>query len=216
MDNFGTRGIYFVGDNFTINKNRTTELCRLIKENKLDIKWTCETRADLVNKEVLIDMKSAGCQTMFLGVESGSPKIQQKLNKNIDLSEVKRTFELCRQVGIRTATSFMLGIPGETVEDMHETFKFAKSLNADLCQFNIYIACPGSKLYDEVMSRHLYDQMDNYLARVKTPEFDYELLVKIQRNFQRNCQKSASRLIRVIKQEGVLSAAKKGAKLIFH
>ena len=215
--NYGTKGIYFVGDNFTINKNRTIELCRKIKENKFDLKWTCETRADLVNKEVLSDMKSAGCQTIFFGVESGSERIQKKLNKNIDLQEVKRTFELCKQVGIRTATSFMLGIPGETVEDMHTTFKYAKSLNADICMFNIYIACPGSKLYDEVVSQHLYDQMDNYLARVKTPDFDYDMLVKIQRDFQRNCQKPmASKLIRVIRQEGIGSAVKKGAKLIFH
>jgi len=216
-ENYGTKGIYFVGDNFTINKKRTADLCHLIKENKLDIKWTCETRADLVNKKLLVDMKSAGCQTMFFGVESGSPKIQQKLNKNIDLQEVKRTFDLCKQVGIRTATSFMLGIPGETVEDMHATFKFAKNLNADICMFNIYIACPGSKLYDEVVSEHLYDQMENYLARVKTKDFDYDMLVKIQRDFQRNCQKStASKLIRVIRQEGIGSAVKKGAKLIFH
>ena len=77
--------------------------------------------------------------------------------------------------------------------------------------FNIYIACPGSKLYDEVVSQHLYDQMDNYLARVKTKDFDYEMLVKIQRDFQRNFQKStASNLIRVIRQEGVGSAVKKG------
>ena len=215
--NYGTKGIYFVGDNFTINKNRTIELCRKIKENKFDLKWTCETRVDLVNKEVLSDMKSAGCQTIFFGVESGSERIQQKLNKNIDLQEVKRTFELCKQVGIRTATSFMLGIPGETVEDMHTTFKYAKSLNADICMFNIYIACPGSKLYDEVVSQHLYDQMENYLARVKTPDFDYDMLVKIQRDFQRNCQKPmASKLIRVIRQEGIGSAVKKGAKLFFH
>ena len=94
IENYGTRGIYFVGDNFTINKNRTQELCRKIKENKLDLKWTCETRADLVNKEVLSDMKSAGCQTIFIGVESGSERIQQKLNKNIDLQEVNEHLNL--------------------------------------------------------------------------------------------------------------------------
>jgi anaerobic magnesium-protoporphyrin IX monomethyl ester cyclase len=217
IENYGTKGIYFVGDNFTINKNRTIELCHKIKENKLDLKWTCETRADLINKELLSEMKSAGCQTIFFGVESGSERIQQKLNKNIDLQEVKRTFDLTRQLGIRTATSFMLGIPGETVEDMQATFKYAKTLKADVCMFNIYIACPGSKLYDEVISQHLYDQMDNYLARVKTKDFDYDMLVKIQKEFQGSFRKSAaSNLIRVIKQEGIGSAVKKGTKLIFH
>ena len=110
----------------------------------------------------------------------------------------------------------MLGIPGETVEDMNATFNYAKTLHADWCMFNIYIACPGSKLYDEVISQCLYDQMDNYLARVKTKNFDYDMLVKIQRDFQRGSQKSAaSKLIRVIKQEGIGSAVKKGSSMIF-
>jgi radical SAM superfamily enzyme YgiQ (UPF0313 family) len=216
IENYGSKGIYFVGDNFTINKKRTAELCRLVQNNKIDIKWTCETRADLINKELLNEMKSAGCQTIFFGVESGSLPIQQKLDKNINLEEVEHAFELCRQVGIRTAASFMLGIPGETVSDMKATFKFAKRLNADWCQFNIYVACPGSKLYDEVISQGLYDQMDNYLARVKTKDFDYDMLLKIQRQFQRSYHRSPSRLIKVIKQEGLASAFKKGAAMIFH
>ena len=216
VENYGTKGIYFVGDNFTINKKRTAEMCRLIRNNRIDVKWTCETRADLISKELLIEMKSAGCQTIFFGVESGSPPILQKLDKNINLQEVEHAFELCRQVEIRTATSFMLGIPGETVSDMKATFRFAKRLGADWCQFNIYVACPSSRLYDEVISQGLYDQMDNYLARVKTKDFDYEMLVKIQRQFQRSCQRSPSRLIRVIKQEGLASAFKKGAAMIFH
>lgn len=109
---YGTRGIYFVGDNFTINKKRTAEICRLIKSSGLDVRWTCETRADLFDKELLAQMKSAGCETMFFGVESGSPRIQQKLNKGIDLQDVVKAFDLCRQAGIQTVTSFMVGIPG--------------------------------------------------------------------------------------------------------
>lgn len=216
LETYGTKGIYFVGDNFTINKKRTTELCRLMKSNKIDLKWTCETRSDLINKELLTEMKSAGCQTMFFGVESGSPRIQQKLNKGIDLQEVVKAFELCRQVGVQTVTSFMLGIPGETVGDMNETFDFAKKLKADWCQFNIYIACPGSALYDEVINKGLYDQMYGYLARVKTDQFDYDTLTTIQRDFQRSFQKSAAQnFMRVAKQEGLGSAVKKSASMVF-
>ena len=216
IEDYGSKGIYFVGDNFTINRKRASELCRQIKKSRIEIKWTCETRADLISKELLVEMKGVGCQSIFFGVESGSPAIQQKLDKNIVLEDVERAFELCRQVGIRTATSFMLGIPGETVNDMNATFKFAKRLNADWCQFNIYVACPGSRLYNEVINQGLYDQMDNYLARVKTKEFDYDMLVKIQRDFQRNCQKpTGSKLAQVIRQEGLGSAVKKGASMVF-
>ena len=216
-ETYGTRGIYFIGDNFTINKKRTAEICQLIKSSGIDVRWTCETRADLINKELLGEMKSAGCETMFFGVESGSPRIQQKLNKGIDLQQVEGAFELCRQTGMQTVTSFMLGIPGETVDDMNASFNFARRLKSDWCQFNIYIACPGSQLYDEVIGKGLYDELYDYLARVKTPEFDHDMLEKIQRDFQRRCQKSsAAKLMRVIKREGLGSAVKKGASLVFH
>jgi anaerobic magnesium-protoporphyrin IX monomethyl ester cyclase len=216
-ENYGSKGIYFVGDNFTINKKRTMELCQQIKNIRKDVIWACETRTDLISKELLVEMRSAGCQTISFGIESGAPAIQQKLNKNIDLQQVKQTFKLCRRMGIQTTASFMLGIPGETVNDMNTTLKFAKSLNADWCQFNIYVSCPGSRLYDEIISQGLYDQMYNYLARVKTNEFDYEMLVEIQRDFQRSCEKSAiSKLMRVIKQEGLGSAFKKGTSFVFH
>ena len=54
VENYDSKGIYFVGDNFTINKNRTADLCRLMKDNKIDLRWTCETRADLISKELLV------------------------------------------------------------------------------------------------------------------------------------------------------------------
>ena len=211
---YGTKGIYFVGDNFTINKKKTLELCELINKNKIEIKWVCDTRANLVSQELLHEMKAAGCQTIFFGVESGSPRILEKLNKNITLQEVADAFALCRKERIQTAASFMLGIPGETFNDLDATFKFAKQLNADWCQFNIYVACPGSKLYDEVIRDGLYDQMDNFLARVKTKEFDYDMLLKVQRQFQSSFNKSPVRLIRIIKREGLVSALKKSAALV--
>jgi radical SAM superfamily enzyme YgiQ (UPF0313 family) len=214
IQKWGTKGIYFVGDNFTINKKKTIGLCKLIRENGLDIKWVCDTRADLVSQEVLHEMKSAGCQTIFFGVESGSQPILEQLNKKITLPKVADAFKLCKKEHIQTAASFMLGIPGETLSDMEATFKFAKQLNADWCQFNIFVACPGSKLYDRVIREGLYDQMDNYLARVKTKEFDYDMLLKLQRQFQSSFNKSPTRLIGIIKREGLLSAAKKVARAL--
>lgn len=213
--NYGTKGIYFVGDNFTINKKKTLELCDLLRKSMIDVKWICDTRADLVSKELLGKMKEAGCQTIFFGVESGSPSILRKLNKNITLEQVEVAFDLCKKEGLQTASSFMLGIPGETLSDMNETFKFAKKLDADWCQFNIYVACPGSKLYDQVISEGLYDNIDNFLARVKTKEFNYETLVEIQKKFQQSFYKSPARLIKIIKREGVISAMKKSASLVF-
>lgn len=204
-NNYGTKGIYFVGDNFTINKKRTTELCEEIKKAKLDLEWICDTRVDLISRELLRKMKSAGCRTIWFGVESGVPHILKKLNKRVSLQQVVQAFKLCREEGIRISSSFMFGIPGETVDDMKATFKFAKKLNPDWCHFNIFVAYPGSGLYDEVVENGLYDRMEDFVAYVKTDEFNYDSVLKLQKQFHRDFHRSPRRILRKIRREGILS-----------
>jgi anaerobic magnesium-protoporphyrin IX monomethyl ester cyclase len=203
--NQGTKGVYFVGDNFTINKKRTTELCEEIKKSKLDLEWVCDTRVDLISRELLRKMKTAGCRTIWFGVESGSPHILKKLNKRVSLQQVVQAFKLCREEGIQISSSFMFGIPGETVDDMKTTFKFAKKLNPDWCHFNIFVAYPGSGLYDEVVEKGLYDRVEDFVAYVKTDEFNYDSVLKLQKRFHRDFHRSPRRILRKIRREGILS-----------
>ena len=208
VNNYGTRGIYFIGDNFTIHKRRTSEICNLIKRNKLDIEWVCDTRVDLISRKLLEVMKDAGCRTIWFGVESGSPHILKKIKKDITLQQVVHAFKLCKEVGIRIACSFILGIPGETFNDMKATFRFARKLDPDWCRFNIYTAAPGSMLYEEVMQNGLYDRVEDYLAYVKTEDFNYESVLKVQRRFHKTFNRSPKRILRKIRQEGLLNVIK--------
>jgi anaerobic magnesium-protoporphyrin IX monomethyl ester cyclase len=210
ISNYGTKGVYFVGDNFTIRKKETAEICELLKKQKLDLEWVCDTRVDLVSRDLLRTMKAAGCRTIWFGVESGSPRILKRLNKGITLEQALQAFELCKEEGLQTSCSFILGIPGETVRDMEATFKFAKKLNPDWCQFNIFIACPGSGLYDEVLKKHLYDRQEGFLLFVKTEEFDYQSLLKIQRRFQSDYDLSPKRILSKMRKEGFINVLKKG------
>jgi anaerobic magnesium-protoporphyrin IX monomethyl ester cyclase len=210
--NYGTKGIYFLGDNFTINKKRTTELCELIKKSEIDIEWVCDTRADMISRDLLSTMKEAGLRTIWFGVESGSPRILEKINKGITLEQTVQAFALCREVGLQIACSFILGIPGETANDMEATFKFAKKLDPDWCQFNVFVAVPGSDLYDEVMQKQLYDRVEGFLAYVKTEDFNYESLLEVQRRFQTDCDLSPKRILRKIRREGFLTVLRKSPK----
>jgi radical SAM superfamily enzyme YgiQ (UPF0313 family) len=203
-----------LGDNFTIDKDRTKEICTLIKESNLDIEWVCDTRVDLISRELLREMKDAGCRTIFFGVESGSPRILDKINKRISLQQFVDGFKLCREEGIQIACSFILGIPGETVKEMEATFRFAKKLDPDWCTFEIYIACPDSALYQEIMQKGLYDRVEGFLAFVKTDEFDYELLLKIQKRFQTGFNLSRKRILRKIRREGFLTTVKDSLRLL--
>jgi anaerobic magnesium-protoporphyrin IX monomethyl ester cyclase len=214
--NYGTRGIYFVGDNFTINKKRTSELCNLMKREKLDIQWVCDARVDQVSRELLREMKGAGCRTIWFGVESGSPRILEKLNKKITKEQISHAFKLCKEEGIQIACSFMLGIPGETIEDMEASFKFARKLDPDWCQFNVFVAVPGSALYREVIEKGLYDRTEDFVTYVKTDEFDYEKAVKIQQRFHSTFNRSPKRILRKIRKDGFLTTVKDGFRYITH
>jgi anaerobic magnesium-protoporphyrin IX monomethyl ester cyclase len=202
ISKYSTKGIYFVGDNFTIQKKRTIKLCKEIKKNRLDIEWICDTRVDLISRELLKEMKNAGCRTIWFGVETGSPRILKKINKQITLQQAVNTFKLCREEGIQTACSLMLGIPGETTKDMKATFNFARKLDPDWCRFNIFVAYPGSSLYEEVVQKGLYDRMEDFVVYVKTEEFNYESLLEIQRRFHTSFNRSPKRILKKIRREG--------------
>ncbi|HUK84853.1 MAG TPA: radical SAM protein [Candidatus Acidoferrum sp.] len=206
---YGTKGLYFINDNFTLRKNQTIELCNLMIKNKLDLEWVCDTRVDLVNQELLENMSKAGCKTVWFGVESGSQRVLKRIGRNTTLEQIENAFKLCRKNEIKTACSFMLGVPDETLKDMEASLKFAKKINPDWCLFNVFIANPDSKLYQELLESKKYDQLDKFLLSVKNEEFDYNSLLKIQRRFFKEFNMSPKQIMKRVKREGVVNFAKR-------
>ena len=145
-------------------------------------------------------------------MESGSPPILKKINKDTTLEQAVHAFKLCKEEGIQTACSFMLGIPGETANDMKATFNFAKKLDPDWCRFNIFIAVPGSSLYEEIMQNGLYDRVEDFVAYVKTEDFNYESLLEVQRRFHMSFNRSPKRILRKIRREGFLTVLRKSRR----
>jgi anaerobic magnesium-protoporphyrin IX monomethyl ester cyclase len=214
VNKYGSKGIYFVGDNFTIQKKKTIEICKLIKKYKLDIEWVCDTGVNLISRELLKIMKGAGCRTIWFGVESGSAPILKKTRRDITLQQAIHAFKLCKEEGIQIASSFMLGIPGETAKDLKATFEFAKKLDPDWCRFNIFIAYPGCSLYEEILQKGLYDRVEDFLAYVKTEDFNYESLLAVQRGFHKSFNRSPKRLLRKIRRGSFLSVLGKSLRLL--
>jgi radical SAM superfamily enzyme YgiQ (UPF0313 family) len=209
ISKYGTKGIYFINDNFTLRKKETIELCNLMIENKLDLEWVCDTRVDIVDQDRLEIMSKAGCKTIWFGVESGSQKMLQQIGRNTTLEQIENAFKLCRKNEIQTACSFMLGLPGETLKDMEASLKFAKKLEPDWCQFNIFIGCPDSKLYQELLETKNYEQIDEFLLTVKTNEFDFNSLMAIQKRYFKEFHRAPKQIVKRIKREGVLNFAKR-------
>lgn len=179
IENYGTKGLYFREDNFTIIKKRVIDLCNEIKKRKLNIKWQCESRVDLISKDLIEEMKSAGCQGIWFGIESGSQKILDYLKKGTALKQAEKTIKLCEQYGIKVGASFMIGLPNETKEDIKKSFDFAKKLNADTTWFNQFTGIPKSEIYDEIKMNGNYKYEWEKLLIADFPELSYEEIKKI-------------------------------------
>ena len=206
---YGSKGIYFINDNFTLRKEATIELCNLMIQKKLDLEWVCDTRVDLVNNELLATMRKAGCKTIWFGVESASPRILKRIGRNTTPQQVETAFKLCKKNGIKTACSFMLGLPDETLADMEASLKFAKKLDPDWCQFNTFIAYPDSMLYNELLESGKYVKLDEFLLSVKTDEFDYNSLMEVQRRFFKEFHMTPSQILKRVKREGPINFIKR-------
>ena len=145
---FDIKEFAFYDDVFTLDKRRAHAIADEIIKKTLKIDWTCETRVNLVDKELLRHIKQAGCYSIAYGIESGSPEILNTLDKGISLEQVEEAVRLSHEVGLQTIGYFMIGSPGESPETIRQTIQFAKKLKLDFAQFSVTTPFPGTKLYD--------------------------------------------------------------------
>ncbi|MBI4708680.1 MAG: cobalamin B12-binding domain-containing protein [Candidatus Portnoybacteria bacterium] len=162
---YGASEIVFHDDIFPINRERAIEICRQMKEKKLDIHWACMTRVNFVWENVMIAMKEAGCRILNFGFESGSEVILKNINKGATTEQARAAMRICKKIGLRTMGNFMIGNLGETEGTIRETINFAKELNTDTIGVFVTIPYPGTKLYEQAKEL-------GYLNE-KTPWKDY-------------------------------------------
>ena len=148
VKDFGIREMAFYDDVFTLDKKRAYEIADEIIKRGVEIQWTCESRVNLIDMELLWKMKQAGCYSIAYGIESGSQEILDVMDKGISLKQIDDAVRWTRQAGIQTIGYFMVGAPGETPETIQRTIDFAKELKLDFAQFSITTPFPGTKLYD--------------------------------------------------------------------
>jgi len=161
-ENFEVRNFYFFDETFTVDKKRAEEICRRIIKNKLKISWSCNSRVDTVDKKTLKWMAKSGCWNICFGLESGSQKVLDSVNKKTDLDQAIGIFISCRKLGVKTSASFMIGLPEDSQDTLTQTLEFAKRLDPDRVQFVITTAYPGTKLYEQVKKEKLLAKDYNF------------------------------------------------------
>lgn len=146
-DKFHIKGLYFNDDTFALDKKWLRDFCSTLKQENLNLVWACQTRANLIGKDTLQEMKSVGCIQVDIGCESGSDKVLRNLKKGIEVRDIIQFFHDAKEVGIKTFATFIIGNPGETLEDIHQTERVALQINSRV-NFLILVPYPGSELFE--------------------------------------------------------------------
>ena len=137
-------------DTLTANKKFVTQLCHALIEEKLNIQWTCESRVDTVDEKLLSLMKQAGCWQISYGIETGSQRLLDSINKGVTLAQVEAAIAATHKAKISVRGFFMLGLPTETREESLETIQFAKRLNPLWAQFTLTTPYPGTPMFAQL------------------------------------------------------------------
>lgn len=168
----GYDSLWIADDNFTLDLAYLTQFCQRISGRK--ITWSCLSRVTGINEQIARMMKEAGCQRVYLGLETGCQETLQLMNKKTTIEEGIEAVHQFNKAGIEVAAFFIVGYPGESISSIEETFKLALALPLDNISFNVPFPLPGSSLFERVGTVDMDKDWveENEVTFVYNSEFD--------------------------------------------
>jgi anaerobic magnesium-protoporphyrin IX monomethyl ester cyclase len=151
LHDLGIHNIHMYADLFTVSRDQVVGLCKLIIEQGLKVRWTCNSRVDYVDEEMLQLMGKAGCWMISWGIESASEEILRRARKGAYPDKAEQALRWSKKAGIGNWGYFIIGLPGETEETIRQTIDFAKKLPLDLALFHIAAPYPGTPFFFDVI-----------------------------------------------------------------
>ena len=192
VKNYGIDGFQVDDDEFDIDRSRVLEFCDQLKEKKLKLKWSHFSRINIVKEDVVNREIDAGLSMIEFGIESGSPRMLKLLNKGQTVEKIRKAYEICGRLDVKTSALFMVGLPTEKIEDVDATVKLIRSLTNHQTICTIYRPYPGTELFDYVVKNGFFehdDELENigkrYERLINTSGIDTGYLLKIQSSFDR-------------------------------
>lgn len=164
--------VKFCDDTFTLRRDIVTEFCE--QKIRLGIKtpWGCNARADSVDKSVLKLMHSAGCEELWIGVESGAKAILRDMNKAIDIEDVKRVFRESKNIGFVRRAYVLLGMPNEDYSDIAQTEDLIDEIQPDMVGFTILAPYPGTAHYNSDLHKDVdWSVVDEYSNNITSSRY---------------------------------------------
>ena len=186
-EKFNVKTVSFFDETFTIDKDRVIAIAEAIRREKLKIVWYCNTRVDLVDRNLLKVMYDGGCRGISYGIESGSQEILDNAKKGTTVEQAENAIRWAKEAGIKVYCSFMFGLPGENWNTVEETIRFVKRALPTGAQFNVAVPYPGTELYRIAIEKGWikeaisWREMYQHEAAMRTDELSYEDLNKARK-----------------------------------
>ncbi|HUT77738.1 MAG TPA: radical SAM protein, partial [Polyangia bacterium] len=152
------RTVMIKDDTFTARRTRALRICRGILDRKLNFLWSCDTRADALDEELLRTMRLAGCQQIALGVESASPDILRSIRKKVTCEQVLEATRLARKFGLHVRYFMIAGNRGETTETFRQSVEFLRQAQPNEYVFSILSVYPGTEEFEIFKARGQLDE----------------------------------------------------------
>jgi radical SAM superfamily enzyme YgiQ (UPF0313 family) len=151
LKKLGINNVMMYADLFTVNREQVISICKAMIEEKIEMKWMCNSRVDYVDEEMLALMGQAGCHMISWGIESGSEEVLKRARKGANPAKAKQALKWARKAGIKNFGYFIIGLPGETEETIKQTIAFSKTLPINVAIFHIAAPYPGTPFFYEVV-----------------------------------------------------------------
>lgn len=151
LKKLGINNVNMYADLFTASRDQVMGLCKVMIESGINMKWTCNSRVDYVDEEMLQMMAKAGCWFMTWGLESGNEQVLRHARKGVYLDQAKRALTWAKKAGIKNWGYFIIGLPTETEETIRQTIDFSKKLPLDIALFHVAAPYPGTPFFFEVV-----------------------------------------------------------------
>ncbi len=153
LQDLGLRDVHMYADLFTVDRDHVMGICELMLQEQLDFRWTCNSRVDFVDEEMLCLMARAGCWMISWGIESANEGILRRVRKGYRPERAAQTLGWAKAAGIKNWGYFIIGLPGETDETARQTIELAKKLPLDLALFHIAAPYPGTPFYQQAVEK---------------------------------------------------------------
>jgi len=179
---------FLIDETFTIKANRVKEFCKLYKE-QVGVPFGCMTRPEVISEEKMVWLKEAGCNKIYMGIETGNEKYRKELlDRHMSQEHIINAFLMAKKVGIDSYSFNMLGLPNETRKDIFSTIELNKKGKVNEIQVTLFYPFKGTRLRDYSEQNNLFEENEHLSSYyegtiLKNPNMTREQIMGLHRTF---------------------------------